>query len=79
MLKLTHRLGLCVLWVPRDGSALQPVQGGRGGHKKATKLNEVSSGRVISASADPVNGFLRSRDAEFSAKFHDTSSSSGIA
>lgn len=54
---------------------------GRGvGHKKSqkvTKLNEASSGRVTSAPADPIDGFLRSRDAEFSAKFHDISSSSG--
>lgn len=79
VLKLTHRLGLRVLWVPRYGSALQPVQGRRVGHKKATKHHGVSSGGVISAAADPIDGFLRSRDAEFSAKFHDTSSSSGTA
>lgn len=68
-----------MLWVPRYGSALQPMQGRRVGHKKATKHHGVSSGGVISAAADPIDGFLRSRDAEFSAKFHDTSSSSGTA
>ena len=89
MLKLTHRLGLRVLWAVQAGSeqacsgggrgsAPQPEEGGRGvttmPRNPAGWWDQPSSpvGVILSsAAADPTDGFLRSGDAESSAKFCD--------